>query len=373
LSISSKRAVVVGALALLGLGAVTIPSGAVEETGWRIAAVSPAYEGDGYASIAATGPDDAWAVGNATCCDPEQRKMSHWNGTEWEPVTLPPAPDQALYPVLRMVGASSPDDVWTFGDAANGPGFGHHWDGTAWTTSVFGKNVLIDGTAVLGPDDAWFTGSDWSEEAGDQPVVEHYDGGAWTRTPLPASVEDVNGISASSAASVWVLGWGHGAPVTLHWDGSAWRSVGLPMPDLDPGWGVADGDILSIGPKNAWASGILAHDGLRPGPVLWHWNGKRWRLVPVDSPQDSLTKLAPDGRGGLWMVSAGPRPTADLLHYTGAGVPVTREPAPVQPGTTANVDRLVLIPGTRSLWGAATLVDADGHSAAAIDRYDPTA
>jgi hypothetical protein len=50
---------------------------------------------------------------------------------------------------------------------------------------------------------------------------------------------------------------------------------------------------------------------------------------------------------------------------------LTREPAPVEPGTTANVDELALIPGTRSLWGAATLVNDDGQSAAAVYRYDP--
>lgn len=373
MSISSKRALVIGALALLGLGAMTAPAGAAEEeTGWRIATLSPSYAGgDDYQDVTATGPDDAWAVGSAPCCDADARKISHWDGTAWRPVTLPAAPQGAVEPTLHSVGASSTDDVWVFGDGADGPGFAHHWDGVTWSTTVFGTEVRIKETAVLSPRNAWFTGLEWTEATGDRPIIEHYDGNGWTRTPLPDTLEDVNAISATSANDVWAMGRSGSAPVTLHWDGSAWRTIGLPAPDLDAGFGVAEGDILSVGPNDAWASGILFNDGVRPGPVLWHWTGRRWRLVNVDSPQDSLTTLAPDGRGGLWMVSAGPRPTADLLHYSRDGL--TREPAPVEPGTTANVDELVLIPGTHALWGAATLTNDDGQSAAAVYRYDPPA
>lgn len=371
MSISSRRAVVIGALALLGLGTVASPAAATtQETGWRIADVSPTYAGDGFRDVVATGPDDAWAVGNAPCCDPEQRKISHWDGTAWQPVTPPPAPQGADYPTLTTVGASSPDNVWIFGNGADGPAFGHHWNGTAWETTTFGKDIVVGEAAVTGPEDAWLTGSQWTG-TGERPVVEHYDGGQWTSSPLPDTVQSVRQISGTSADDVWVMGWGGTAPVTLHWNGSAWRTVALPAPALDPGVSVTPGAVLAVGAHDAWASGVLFQDGVRPGPVLWHWNGKRWCLVTVDAPQDSLTRLAPDGTGGLWMVSAGPRPTADLLHYTSAGV--TREPAPVQSGTTADVAELVLIPGTHSLWGAATLADDDGKSAAAVYRYDPAA
>jgi hypothetical protein len=369
MALSPVRAVAVGTLALLALGAATSPARAAEETGWRIATVSPTYGGDGFSDVAVTGPDDAWAVGNGPCCDPEARKISHWDGSEWRAVTLPPAPQGAVEPTLRTVGASSPDDVWAFGSGADGPGFGHHWDGTEWTTTNLGTDVRIKDTAVLGPRDAWFIGTGGALTPDERPIIEHYDGDTWTRTTLPATVEDLHAISATSATDVWAMGWTGGAPVALHWDGSQWRTVTLPPPNLDPGFGVAEGDILSVGPRDAWASGVVVNDGVRPGSILWHWNGKRWRLRKVDAPDDSLTALAPDGENGLWMVSSGVRPTADLLHYTGGAI--TREPAPVQPGTTANVDEIALIPGTRSLWGAATLVDENGRSAAAIDRYDP--
>lgn len=367
MSISSKRALVGGALALLGLGAATVPAGAAEETGWRIAALSSTYSGDEFRDIAATGPDDAWAVGTAPCCGTEQRQISHWDGASWRPVTLPAVPEGARYPSLSSVGASSANDVWAFGEGMDGPAFGHHWDGTAWQTTAFGTDDRIRDSAVVGPADVWVAGLRWTGTT-DQPLVEHYDGAQWTSTALPDTVWDVNAISASSADDVWLMGSDGTGPVTLHWTGSAWQTVTLPPPPLDDGVRVAGQDVLSVGPDDAWATGALAHQGILPGAVLWHWDGQSWRLVDLDAPDDSLSTLASDGEGGLWVVSAGLRPGADLLHYSGGTL--TREPAPAEPGTTPDVRELTLIPGTRSLWGAGALVN-DGDSAAVVYRYDP--
>lgn len=369
MSITSKRAVVAGALALLGLGAVTVPAGAAEETGWRVATVSPAYAGDEFRDIAATGPDDAWAVGTAPCCGTEQRQISHWDGTSWRPVTLPAVPPGATYPTLSTVGASSANDVWVFGAGMDGPAFGHHWDGTAWRTTAFGQNDRITDSTDIGPANVWATGLRWTG-TGDAPLVEHYDGAQWTSTSLPDGVTEVNAISASSANDVWLMGSDGTGPVTLHWTGSTWRTAVLPPPPLDEGVSVAGADVLAVGPDDAWATGFLAHGGLLPGAVLWHWNGQHWGLVQLDAPDDSLNTLASDGDGGLWVVSSGLRPGADLLRYADDGT-LTREPAPAEPGTTPDVRELTLIPGTRSLWGAGALVN-DGDSAAVVDRYDPT-
>ena len=368
MSVFSKCALVAGVILLLGSGGVASPA-AAEDVGWRIASISPAYTGgDGFSDIAATGPADAWAVGTAPCCASDGRKIAHWDGSTWQPVTPPAAPEGALEPHLSTVGASSPENVWVFGDGADGPAFGHHWDGTTWQTTTFSTDARIRETAVIGPEDAWVAGLEGTG-AGDRPLIEHYDGDQWTETPLPGTVRDVTAISAAAVNDVWAIGDSDSSvPVALHWDGSVWRTVVLPQPSLDDGAGVAVGDILAVGPHEAWASGFLADMGLQPGPVLWHWNGKRWRLVPVDAPDDSLTRLASDGEHGVWMVSAGVRPTADLLHYAHGGL--TREPAPVEPDTTAGVDEIVLIPGTHSLWGAGSLV-RNGHSAATVYRYDP--
>jgi hypothetical protein len=364
MSISSKRAAVIGVLALLGLGAVTGPARAAEETGWRIATVSPTYSGDEFRDVAATSPDDAWAVGEGPCCGTDDRQVSHWDGASWRPVALPAVPQDVRYPSLSAVGASSANDVWVFGKGMDGPAFGHHWDGTAWQTTVLGEDDDIKDSAVIGPADVWVAGTGTAY----QPLVEHYDGAQWTDTPLPATLWDVDAISASATDDVWLMGSDATGPVMLHWTGSEWHTVALPPPPLDDGVRVAAQDVLATGPHDAWATGALTHEGVVPGPVLWHWNGRCWSLVRLDAPDDSLNTLASDGDGGVWVVSSGPRPGADLLHYSGGTL--TREPVPAEPGTTPDVRELALIPGTRSLWGVGALTN-DGDAAAVVYRYDP--
>jgi hypothetical protein len=88
-----------------------------EVTGWRIAASSPDYSGgDGFRDIAATGPDDAWAVGTGPCCAPDGRKISHWDGTAWQPVTLPDGIED-----VHAISATAANDVWLMGWNGDAP------------------------------------------------------------------------------------------------------------------------------------------------------------------------------------------------------------------------------------------------------------
>src|SRR3954447_7359585 len=120
MALSPVRAVAVGTLALLALGAATSPARAAEETGWRIATVSPTYGGDGFSDVAVTGPDDAWAVGNGPCCDPEARKISHWDGSEWRAVTLPPPNLDPGFGVAEGdILSVGPRDAWASGVVVN--------------------------------------------------------------------------------------------------------------------------------------------------------------------------------------------------------------------------------------------------------------
>src|SRR5262249_14292170 len=160
-------------------------------------------------------------------------------------------------------------------------------------------------------------------------VAEHYDGDTWQPTPLPDDLEDINAISAVSATGPWMIAdTADRMPVTMRWDGSAWRRLDLPRPAVDASLGVAARGGSSPGPDDAWATGVLTYQGVEPGAVLWHWNGRRWCSVTVDAPDDSLTGLAADGDHGVWIVSSGIRPSADLLHYSAGDV--TREAAPTE-------------------------------------------
>lgn len=362
--VSLKRAALAGVVGLLALGARPAAAQTAPAPEWRIAYTTPDFPGDGLEDLAATGPDDAWAVGTAPCCGRDARELLHWDGAQWQTVTPPPAPAKAFYPDLREVAASSPTDVWAFGSDANSLVFGHHWDGTTWRTTEFGKDVVIRDAVTLGSRDAWFVGTTGLETS-EKPIAEHYDGDRWTTFALPGAPETVSAVASDD---IWAIGQVNGAPSAMHWDGRQWETNALPTPSVPSGVRVSASDILATGPDDVWASAVLTKNGLYPGAVLWHRSGGSWQQVPIDAPDDSVTKLASDGAGGLWMVSAGVRPSADVLHYGPGGL--SRQAAPAGSGQDAQVNSITLVPGTRSVLGAGDLV-LDGDSAATVYRYDP--
>ncbi len=121
-------------------------------------------------SVAAVRPDDAWAVGTKLSGDLLQRQgiIRHWDGHTWQAATNP----IAAVPVneLFAVAATAPDDVWAVGDldemknnSSPQPAL-LHWDGGRWTALPQGDP---HGTATyqfatigaVGPDDVWAAGT----------------------------------------------------------------------------------------------------------------------------------------------------------------------------------------------------------------------
>lgn len=365
-----KRGLGAGVFALGCLAATVTPVQAAEH-GWRVAYTSPDFPRDGFNDIVATGPDTAWAVGTGPCCDEaDPMLIRRWDGVQWQAVPPPEPPPGTRYPALVDVAASSDTDVWVFGLGTDTSRFASHWDGTTWQTTDFGPDIQINDAVVPAPDNAWFAGTSWNGTS-EIPMVWRFDGRGWTSAPAPAYVERLSGRAADD---VWALGRAvaDDRPTSLHWNGRSWRQIKLPRPALEPGVFALPGDILALGHDNVWATMVLGkNEGVWPGSVLLHWNGKRWRQIDVAAPRDSLYRLAPDGRGGLWILSANVVVHPYLLHYSHGRV-VSRQLAPAQPGTTPAIEELASVPGTASVWAAGTLNrDDTGEWAATIFRYDP--
>jgi hypothetical protein len=168
----------------------------------------------GLNAVVARGPDDAWAVGGYFFEGdgterPEAPVVLHWDGARWNVVDLP-APNDAVY-VAYGVAATGPDDVWVVAQATGGgsettPGLVLHWDGSTWSratpASEPGTVLRVQTVDAAGPDDVWIGGAAVDASSGvERPVVEHFDGGAWTVVPL---VERDGG--SSTVVSVRVIG-----------------------------------------------------------------------------------------------------------------------------------------------------------------------
>src|SRR5262245_1481903 len=101
----------------------------------------------------------------------------------------------------------------------------------SWAFSSGPIGYTITDFAPISHDDVWATGV---VRGGDQSIVAHWDGSAWTVTEIPGATD--GGLSAMALISptdIWAVGTGPGpgiaSPLTVHFDGSSWSIVPSPV------------------------------------------------------------------------------------------------------------------------------------------------
>jgi hypothetical protein len=112
---------------------------------------------------------------------------------------------------------------------------------------------------------------------------------------------DVYDVSGASPNDVWVGGWDgkrvstdavRATPLLAHWNGRRWRRTPVPVR-----WGIA-APVVAVSPTDAWA--VVDN---RDGTLLLHWNGRRWSRTSLprgSSAYQTSLALGPGGR--LWLI-----------------------------------------------------------------------
>jgi hypothetical protein len=147
-------------------------------------------------------------------------------------------------------------------------------------------------------------------------VIEHWDGRRWRARHLttPASVGGPH-LSVTSKRDVWLaVTTEHEKPLILHYDGRGWTR----MPELlaQTELGALEA-IVALTPNDAWAVG---RQTLRPyDPLIFHWNGTRWKRVDGALGVSYVSGLAALTPHDLWAVaSKKKRPHGSvLIHWNG--------------------------------------------------------
>ena len=241
-------------------------------TNWVLTATGNVGAGNNsLRAVAAISSSDIWAVGfsrpdNNTATN-HQPLIEHYNGTSWSVVSSPAPPigDDELI----AVAATAPNDVWAVGIQ----GFNtliEHYDGTAWTiktspNQVGAENILY-GVTALSTTAAWAVGA-WLDTAGHwHNLLEHWDGTNWSLGSVPDVTGGVNdnylfSVSAVSATNIWVGGavyapnssFTPGNTLVEHWDGSQWKVI----PSVNGATGNFNeiNAILATSATNVWAAG----------------------------------------------------------------------------------------------------------------------
>src|SRR5262249_52879442 len=120
--------------------------------------------------------------------------------------------------------------------------------------------------------------------SGDQALIEHWDGRAWSLVPSPPSgAPDTSlaGLAVIAPQDIWAVGTtytlGKGATLVEHWDGRAWTIVPAPNP------GMLGSDLSSVaaaGSDDVWAVGTTTNQGGPIQTLVEHWDGATWQVVP---------------------------------------------------------------------------------------------
>ena len=325
-----------------------------------------------YTSITADAPNDAWIS--------EGENVYHFDGTGFETtVALAAASrgellDMHSFGPGDIVGVSGDGIVYRYrgqtytewdpsaatistqgwmdnGDdifIADNPGHISHWDGTAWTgtatvvdssgfTSLFGTGsdnvwAIASGgslyryttawskqaTTIAGGAALWGTSSSdmWAFSA---TQVGHYDGSAWSFSPLPAGTA----ATGTSATDVWALG----LTAISHWNGATWTAIAYPSAQSLVG-------IASIGTNR-----VVAVDT----EYAYTWNGTSWSqaLVPVVDGIKFVAATAPNQ-----VVVATPD---ELAQFDGTEWAPVRLPGDQTSNPNASIDTLMITPNTYAM------------------------
>jgi len=307
--------------------------------------------------------DDAWAVGYRfdTTLSQIQNLAMHWNGSVW---TVTPTPNLAspYTNQLKKVTAISPGDVWAVG--GHGLSFTLHWDGTQWSRiplppihnqgSDSVTNYLEDIDAVS-PDDIWMVGAMDALNGGTWTLTMHWDGTNWTQVPSPNQPtptgsfysQGLDAVVAIAANDVWAVGYYRVGstphPLVLHWNGTQWSIV--PAPDASTGDGWLHG-IAAAGPNDIWAVGEYdKRDWATFAKGLaMHWDGNTWTVsIPPQpspfgvNPLSSVVARGPNDfyAAGDWETSTQGLDTF-IVHWNGAAWTQAPSENPAGSGTGWN-------------------------------------
>ena len=296
-------------LTLAVLSVASLPVAATSAQAARTVGRAPAdtvFSGD-LSGVSATSRTDAWAVGVQcpTCGDPGTMTL-HWTGTHWSMV---PSPDPGKKGnVLNGVADESPSDAWAVGTYDNSNCSAMmilHWNGTAWSQSKSPQSSAacndLKGVSALSATNAWAVGVSCIFAVNHcHTLIAHWNGTAWSKTASPnpgTELRGLSGVSADSPTDAWAAGsyctttscLAGQDTLLLHWNGTAWSKVPSPNPGPDS-FLVA---VSTVTPSDAWATGEVCttSDCAESDTLLLHWNGTAWSRVPTPNPGPLFNEL----------------------------------------------------------------------------------
>jgi hypothetical protein len=279
--------------------------------------------------------------------------------------------------------AGTAGDGWAVGTLGATAPLVEHWDGTAWSevsTPTLGPDTGLNGVVRVARDDGWAVGFQLVL-AKKQSLTEHWDGTSWTVVPSADPGPDGNiltGVATAPGAPVLSVGYqvdgSTSQPLAERWNPIAGTWVQMPLA-AGPWEQAALTSIVVPGPAQAWAVGWSESGGTFQS-LVERWDGTSWTVV--DAPQapgaDStlLLDAASDGSGGLWATgysATGSRYATLAEHFDGTSWTIVPT---VDPNSTATILRAVTTISKNDAWAVGMDQDQSGSYRPLLEHWDGT-
>jgi len=236
---------------------------------WRVVklAIPGVSGGNELFGAIAFGSANVWAVGYHEPNGGPGALIVHWDGTQWIKVPAPGKSGSRLH----SIAASAPDNAWAVG--SNGPQpLILRWRGGEWRptgVSIPGADAAaLRSVTAVSDTEAYAAGSVRSGTV-TRPLLLRWNGIVWSELATPyAARADYTGVSAADANDLWVIGYRWEPPpnerntrvVALHWNGTTWHGCSQaqrPRSDVvtATATGAAalktPGEVLAVGRQHA--------------------------------------------------------------------------------------------------------------------------
>lgn len=342
---------------------------------------------DSLSSVVATGPRNAWALGQPPWgggpgCGAD---VEHWDGTAWRRVPVPGDVFLGL-PLAHPLTATSASDAWFFpvhtalaGDSYFEYNSALHWTGTAWRASSFPGKLTVQAAAALRPGDVWAFGVIASSADTTVPFTARYNGRAWHRVRLPvaplavaaAGHDDLWGIGPTVATAARAASRQH--IIAMRWNGRSWSQLAVPKIAVPAGQSYFNSaSMATTGSRDIWwYYQASSQDNRTSRSGLLHWNGAAWHAIPLPAAISDVEAITQDGHGGIWLTAdTGLVLTQYWYHYGGGRW--TRSPVRSPRNYTNFVFGMSWIPGTTSVWADGEAdANVGTHTVGVIAKYGP--
>jgi hypothetical protein len=322
----SRQRWAVSAAAMLAAGGLLASGPAVSaDAAARTASPAQGYSpvGGRFYGVSASSTTDAWAAGLSDTGS----LIQHWNGSTWS-TSL----DSSGY--LEAIAARYWNDVWAVGGSnwfSPVATVIFHYNGSSWTqvpSPTPGDGAYLTGVVATSRGNAWAVGliapgGNGVRAPYTTPMIEAWNGKKWQvqRVVVPAGGGQFGAVAATSKKDVWAVGHiggnseGNTLPLIEHWNGKRWSVVPSPSPAGSVSSGLQGVSVVS--PTDAWAVGN-SFNGSTDQTLTEHWNGRSWRIVSSPTPDgdDQLNAVATVSAKNAWAVGLTNPNSCDPLCWT---------------------------------------------------------